>query len=75
MLYRLTIREGLAWWDVAELVEEGGFCKAADFTSVIHDPEFLRHWGIPFDSAEGFLFRTPIFCPIRANWTKTRPEP
>ena len=63
MLYRLTIREGLAWWDVAELVEEGGFCKAADFTSVIHDPEFLRHWGIPFDSAEGFLFPETYLLP------------
>ena len=63
MLYRLTLREGLAWWDVAELVEEGGFCKAADFTSVIHDPEFLRHWGIPFDSAEGFLFPDTYLLP------------
>jgi UPF0755 protein len=26
-----------------------------DFTSVIHDPKFLQHWSIPFDSAEGFL--------------------
>lgn len=63
MLYRLTVREGLAWWDVAELVEEGGFCKAADFTSVIHDPAFLRHWGIPFDSAEGFLFPETYLLP------------
>ena len=63
MLYRLTIREGLAWWDVAELVEAGGFCKAADFTSVIHDPEFLRHWGIPFDSAEGFLYPETYLLP------------
>ena len=63
MLYKLTIREGLAWWDVAELVEEGGFCKAVDFTSVIHDPEFLRHWGIPFDSAEGFLFPETYLLP------------
>ena len=63
MLYRLTIREGLAWWDVAELVEEGGFCRAADFTSVIHDPEFLRHWGIPFDSAEGFLYPETYLLP------------
>ena len=63
MLYRLTIREGLPWWDVAELVEEGGFCKASDFTSVIHDPEFLRHWGIPFDSAEGFLFPETYLLP------------
>ena len=63
MLYRLTIREGLAWWDVAELVEKEGFCKAADFTSVIHDPAFLRHWGIPFDSAEGFLFPETYMLP------------
>lgn len=63
MLYRLTIREGLPWWDVAELVEKGGFCKASDFTSVIHDPEFLRHWGIPFESAEGFLFPETYLLP------------
>ena len=63
MLYRLTIREGLAWWDVAELVEKGGFCKAADFTSVIHDPAFLRHWGIPFENAEGFLFPETYLLP------------
>ena len=63
MLYRLTIREGLPWWDVATLVEKEGFCKAADFTSVIHDPDFLRHWGIPFDSAEGFLFPETYLLP------------
>ncbi len=63
MLYRLTIREGLTWWQVAELVEEGGFCRAVDFTSVIHDPAFLRHWGIPFDSAEGFLFPETYLLP------------
>lgn len=63
MLYKLTIREGLPWWDVAELVEKGGFCKASDFTSVIHDPEFLRHWGIPFASAEGFLFPETYLLP------------
>ena len=63
MLYRLTIREGLTWWQVAELVEEGGFCRAVDLTSVIHDPAFLRHWGIPFDSAEGFLFPETYLLP------------
>lgn len=63
MLYRLTIREGLTWWEVAKIVEEGGFCRAVDFTSVIHDPAFLRHWGIPFDSAEGFLFPETYLLP------------
>ncbi len=63
MLYRLTMREGLAWWEVADLLEKEGFCRSADFTSVIHDPEFLRHWGIPFDSAEGFLFPETYLLP------------
>ena len=70
MLYRLTIREGLPWWDVARLVEEGGFCKASDFTSVIHDPEFLRHWGIPFESAEGFLFPETYLLPHPRDMNK-----
>lgn len=63
MLYRLTLREGLTWWETAEILEKEGFCKATDFTSVIHDPEFLRHWGIPFESAEGFLFPETYLLP------------
>ncbi len=56
LLYPLALREGLAWWEVARLVEEGGFAKASAFKEVIHDPEFLRAYGIPFANAEGFLF-------------------
>lgn len=56
ILYRLTLREGLTWWEVGRLVEEEGFAGFADFNAVIHDPAFLRHYGIPFPSAEGFLF-------------------
>ncbi|MDL2271990.1 endolytic transglycosylase MltG [Desulfovibrio sp. OttesenSCG-928-I05] len=56
ILYRLSIREGLPWWDVARIVEESGFASAEEFKAVIHDPEFLRRWGIPFANAEGFLF-------------------
>lgn len=63
MLYRLTLREGLPWWQVAEQLEKQGFCKAADFTSVIHDPKFLQHWSIPFDSAEGFLYPETYLLP------------
>lgn len=55
-LYRLALREGLPWWDVARLVEEGGFAKASEFEAVIHDPAFLAQYGIPFSSAEGFLY-------------------
>ncbi len=63
MLQKVTIREGLPWWTVAETLEKQGLCRAADFTSVIHDPEFLRHWGIPFSSAEGFLFPDTYLIP------------
>lgn len=63
MLYKVTIREGLPWWSVADLLEKEGFCKAEDFKAVIHDPEFLRHWSIPFGSAEGFLYPETYLLP------------
>lgn len=63
VLHRVTIREGLPWWEVGPVLEQAGLCTAADFNTVIHDAEFLRHWGIPFDSAEGFLYPDTYFMP------------
>ena len=60
-LERLTIREGLPWWQVADAVEAQGFAKAEDFKAIIHDKAFLREMGIPFDSAEGFLYPDTYF--------------
>lgn len=60
-LERLTIREGLPWWEVAKEVERQGFAKAEDFKAIIHDKDFLREMGIPFDSAEGFLYPDTYF--------------
>ncbi len=56
LLYRLTLREGLTWWETAKIIEDAGFAKAEDFRAIIFDPEFLRHHGIPFHNAEGFLY-------------------
>lgn len=56
VLYRITIREGLTWWETARLLEAEGFVTFDDFKAVIHDTAQLRHWGIPFANAEGFLF-------------------
>jgi UPF0755 protein len=56
VVHPLALREGLPWWEVARLVEQGSFARYEDFRAVIHDPEFLGHWKIPFDSAEGYLF-------------------
>lgn len=61
VLYRLTLREGLPWWEVAKLAEENGFATAEDFKTVIHDPDFLTKHGIPFANAEGFLFPDTYF--------------
>jgi UPF0755 protein len=56
VLYRVTLREGLAWWEVARILEQEGLARAEDFRAVIFDPDFLRHYGIPFHNAEGFLY-------------------
>ncbi len=60
---KLTIREGLPWWEVAQLLEQEGFVKYDDFKEVIHDKNFLAHWGIPFENAEGFLYPDTYFLP------------
>ena len=55
VLSRITLREGLTWWQAGRQLADAGYVTYADFTAVMHDPEFLRHYGIPFASAEGFL--------------------
>lgn len=55
VLFRITVPEGLTWWQTARLLEEAGLVRFADFRDVITDPDFLRHYGIPFATAEGFL--------------------
>lgn len=64
MLYRVTVPEGLPWWEVGRILEQAGICRAEDFAAVVHDPEFLRHWGIPFPAAEGFLYPDTYFMPL-----------
>jgi UPF0755 protein len=56
ILYRLALREGLTWWETAKVVDEAGHAEYGDFAATIKDPELLRKYDIPFDSAEGFLF-------------------
>lgn len=55
-LVRLTLREGLPWWETAKSIEKQGFATFEHFKEVIHDPDFLARHAIPFDNAEGFLF-------------------
>lgn len=55
VLYRVTVPEGLTWWQTARLLEDAGLVTQEDFRRIVFDPDFLRHHGIPFASAEGFL--------------------
>jgi UPF0755 protein len=55
MLFRLTIPEGLTWRQTGELLANAGFVVFEDFRLVTADPDFLRRYGIPFGTAEGFL--------------------
>jgi UPF0755 protein len=56
VLYRVTLREGLTWWEAARVLEQAGLVRVDDFRAVIFDPEFLRQYAIPFHNAEGFLY-------------------
>ena len=69
LLDRVTIPEGLTWWEVGKRLEDAKMVRFEDFDKIVHDPAFLRHWGIPFDSAEGFLFPDTylIMRPLELN--------
>lgn len=54
-LYRVTIPEGLNWRQTGKLLEKAGLVRFDDFQQVVMNPDFLRHYGIPFATAEGFL--------------------
>ena len=56
VLHRLQVREGLAWWEVGRLVEEAGLGSFASFERAVSDPALLARHGVPFATAEGFLF-------------------
>lgn len=55
VLQRVTVPEGLTWWQTGRLLENEGLVHFEDFHEAVTDPEFLRHYGIPFATGEGFL--------------------
>lgn len=74
ILDRITIPEGLTWWETGKRLEAAGLVNFADFKTVVFDPAFLRYWGIPFPSAEGFLFPDTylIMRPLELNVTTAK---
>jgi UPF0755 protein len=55
ILSRVTVPEGLTWRQTGRILADAGFVVFEDFCNIITDPVFLRHYGIPFATAEGFL--------------------
>lgn len=55
LLHRVTIPEGLSWWQTGKILADEGFLRFEDFRELISDKAFLAHHGIPFATAEGFL--------------------
>lgn len=56
VLYPFTVPDGQPWWKTAAQAEAAGFARADDLKALWHDPAYLASRGIPFESAEGFLF-------------------
>jgi UPF0755 protein len=54
--HRVGVREGLPWWEAAKLFDAEGLCDGPSFERAMHNATLLAKYGVPGDSAEGFLF-------------------
>jgi len=62
-LYRITIPEGLNIKEIANVVEEAGFCRKDEFLSLCRDSTFIIPFDIKATSLEGYLFPDTYFFP------------
>jgi UPF0755 protein len=53
---RFTVPEGLHIGQVAEILDSDGIVPSEEFIKACSDQRLLQKYGIPFASAEGFLF-------------------
>jgi UPF0755 protein len=66
--HKLAAPEGLTMRQIARLAEEAGLCSAEAFLKAASDPELLKKYSIPAETAEGFLFpNTYLFTRKRAD--------
>lgn len=56
ILKRIGFREGLNWWQAAGIAERADMGTVQEFDAAVHDKDLLARFGIPADSAEGYLF-------------------
>lgn len=56
VLIRLSVREGLAWWQVGQLVQKAGLGSFQSFEQAVFNSTLLKQYHIPAKNAEGYLF-------------------
>lgn len=61
--YSLTIPEGMAIEDIAEIIEKVGLVKKEGFTSITNDRGFVKSFGFEAKSLEGYLFPDTYLIP------------
>ncbi|MUM76325.1 endolytic transglycosylase MltG [Pseudodesulfovibrio sp. F-1] len=75
IMRRVAVREGLTWWQTAQVVEEAGVGSHAAFAEAVSDPDLLAGFGILADSAEGYLFpETYLITPPRGDHSRAMVE-
>jgi UPF0755 protein len=64
ILVRVTVPEGATLKKTARILEEAGVCGAGEFLSAAGSREILDSYGIPGETAEGYLFPETYFFPF-----------
>jgi UPF0755 protein len=75
IMKKLSVREGLTWWQTADAVQEAGLGTRDNFTKAVKDPGLLSGFGIEAADAEGYLFpETYLLTPPRGDQSRTMAE-
>lgn len=56
ILHKFSVREGLNWWQTAEVADKSGLTTYEDFKKAVFDPELIEQYSIPAKNLEGYLF-------------------
>lgn len=68
IMKRVSVREGLTWWQTADKIQEAGLGTRERFTEAVADPELLAKYGVQAKDAEGYLFpETYMLTPPRGD--------
>jgi len=54
--HRVVVREGLPWWAAAKLFEAENLADQDSFAQAMKNSTLLQKYGVPADTAEGYLF-------------------